>query len=84
MIACASRNAEQARPRIARLRPRRHAAQFEEAEAERGERVDVLGVLVEAGGEADRIREISPIARTGQAGGFAANSPARPENLSAR
>ena len=49
--------AEQPRPRIAGLRARRDGAAFDEAEAERGEPVDVRGVLVEAGGEADAIRE---------------------------
>src|SRR5204862_7937287 len=54
----ALRNAEQARARIARLRAGRDGADFDEAETERGHRVDVLGILVEARGEADRIREL--------------------------
>src|SRR5205814_6628796 len=49
---------EKARPRIAGLRPRRHGAHFEKPKTEGAERLDVLGVLVEAGGEADRIREL--------------------------
>ena len=50
--------AEQARLRIAGLRARRDRAAFDEAEAERREAVDVRGVLVEAGGEADAIGEL--------------------------
>src|SRR6185369_3237917 len=44
--------------RITRLRTRRRRADFDEAEAERCERVDVCPVLVEASGEADRIRKV--------------------------
>ena len=44
--------------RIAGLRPRRHGADLDEAEAEREQRVGHLAVLVEAGGEPDRIGEI--------------------------
>ena len=51
-------NAEQARPRIARLRARRDRADLDEAETECGERVDMLGVLVEACGQADRIGKL--------------------------
>ncbi len=51
------RDAEQARARVAVLRQRRDGADFEEAEAEPGQAVDVVAVLVEPGGEADRIRE---------------------------
>ena len=47
--------AEQARTRIARLRQRRHAAGFDEAEAETKQRVRHLGVLVEARRKPDRI-----------------------------
>ena len=47
--------AEQARPRIARLRLRRHAADLDEAEAEPEQRVHHLGILVEARRESDRI-----------------------------
>ena len=51
---------EQARPRIAGLRPRRHGADLDKAEAEAQQRVRHLRVLVEAGGDADRIGEIEP------------------------
>ena len=49
--------AEEARPRIAGLRARRHRAALDEAEAEPGQSVDVRGVLVEAGGEPHAIRK---------------------------
>ena len=52
--------AEQARARIARLRLRRHAADFDEAEAEAKQLVRHLGVLVEAGREPDRIGKRQP------------------------
>ena len=51
---------EQARARIAGLRARRHGADLDEAEAEPQQRVRHLGILVEAGREADRIGEIQP------------------------
>src|SRR6185369_2474157 len=52
------RNAEQARLRVAVLGARRDRADFEETEAEPGQAVDVVAVLVQAGGEADRIGEL--------------------------
>ena len=54
------RQPEHARLRIARLRLRRHRADLDEAEAQREQRIDVRAVLVEAGGQADRIRERQP------------------------
>ncbi len=51
---------EQARARIAGLRARGHGADLHEAEAEPQHRVRNLRVLVEAGGQADRIGEIEP------------------------
>jgi hypothetical protein len=54
----ALRQAEHARLRVAGLRPGRDRADLDEAEAERGQRVDVRRVLVEPGGEPDRIREV--------------------------
>ena len=42
------------------LRARGHGADFHEAEAEAQQRVGRLRVLVEAGGQADRIGEIKP------------------------
>ncbi len=53
----ALRNAEHARLRIARLRAWRRRADFDEAEAERRERIDVRAVLVESRGETDRVLE---------------------------
>jgi hypothetical protein len=47
--------AKQARPRIARLRLRRHAAGFDEAESEPQQRIHHFGVLVETGRKADRV-----------------------------
>ena len=56
--------AKQARPRIARLRLRRHAAGLDEAEAEPEQRIDHFGILVEAGRKADRIGKLRPKAAT--------------------
>ena len=50
--------AEEPRPRIAGLRARRHRADLDETEAEPEQRIRRLGVLVEAGGKAERIGEI--------------------------
>ena len=66
------RQAEQARLRVARLRPRRDGADLEEAEAQRGQRVDVLAVLVEAGGQADGVGEVEPHHAHRLAGGHGA------------
>jgi len=52
-----TRQAEQPRPRVARLRARRHRADLDEAEAERAERIQVFGVLVQSGGEPHRVGE---------------------------
>jgi hypothetical protein len=49
---------EQPRPRIAGLRLRRHRADLNKAEAEPQQRVRHLRVLVEACGNADRVREV--------------------------
>ncbi len=46
---------EEARARIPRLWPRRHRAHLDEAEAEAEQRIDRLPVLVETGGETDRV-----------------------------
>jgi hypothetical protein len=40
------------------LRARGHGAAFDEAETERGETVDVRGILVETGGKADPVGEL--------------------------
>ena len=55
MTARSSREAEQAGPRIAALRPRRDGTAFDEAEAELEHRVGHLAVLVETGREPHRI-----------------------------
>src|SRR5262249_39013150 len=52
--------AKQARTRIAGLRLRRHGSNLDEAEAEAQQRIGYLAILVEAGGDADRVREIQP------------------------
>ena len=54
------RDAEHAWLGVARLRARCHRADLDEAEAEARQRVDVLTVLVESCGEADRIGEGEP------------------------
>ena len=46
-----------ARPRVAGLRPRRHRAELDVAESQCSEGVEIIAVLVEAGGEAQRMRE---------------------------
>ena len=51
------RQAKDARAWIARLRTRREGAEFHEAEAEPRPGGDALGIFVETGGEADRVRE---------------------------
>ncbi len=58
--------AKQPRPRIARLRLRRHAAGFDEAEPEPEQRVHHFGILVEAGREPDRIGEPQAESRNGE------------------
>jgi len=54
------RQAEQARLRIAGLRARGDGADFDEAETQREQCIDVLAILVQAGGQADRIGEGQP------------------------
>ena len=54
----AARRSEHARFRIAGLRPRRHGAEFDVAEAERPERVEIVAVLVESRGESQRVRKL--------------------------
>src|SRR5258706_15053277 len=65
-----SRQAKEARARIAGLGKRRDAAELEEAEAEAGQGIDVLGVLVEARGEAERIGKLQPHRADGARGRF--------------
>jgi hypothetical protein len=71
--------AKQPRPRIARLRARRHGAAFDEAEPERRQRIDVRRILVEPGGEADAIGKLEAHHgdRDGGTGGVA--RPATPK-----
>ncbi len=52
--------AEQTGLRIAGLRTRRHAADLDEAEALAEHGVGYLAILIEAGGETDRIGKIEP------------------------
>ena len=61
---------EQARPRIAGLRQRGDGTDLDEAETEPQQRVRHLRVLVEAGGNADRIGEIEPEGAYRQFAGF--------------
>ncbi len=51
------RQAEHAGHRIARLRARRHGAHFNKSEAERCQAIDVCAILIQPGGQADRIGE---------------------------
>src|SRR5690606_17533198 len=60
-----ARQAEQARGRVAWLRPRRDRADLDEAEAQPEQRVDVGAVLVQARGQAHRVGEVE----TERAGG---------------
>jgi nucleotide-binding universal stress UspA family protein len=48
-------NPEHPRPRTSRLRPRGDGTDFDEAEAQRRQRIDVLAILVEPGGQANGI-----------------------------
>jgi hypothetical protein len=50
--------AEQPRTGVSALRARRDRADFDKAEAERGERIDVFAILVETGREAHRVRKV--------------------------
>ena len=59
--------AEDARARVAGLRPRHDAAELHEAEAEREQRVGDLALLVEAGREPDRIGDAPPESRDREA-----------------
>ena len=53
-------NAEHPWLGVARLRARRHGTDLDKAETEGGQRVDVFSILVQAGGQADRIAELQP------------------------
>ena len=52
------RQAEQPRLGVARLRARRDGADFDETEAQLGKAVDGRAILVQAGGQADRVGEV--------------------------
>ncbi len=54
------RQPEHPRARVARLGLRRDRSDLDEPEAHPQERVRRLGILVEAGGHADRVRELEP------------------------
>ena len=53
----ALRGPKHARPRVAGLRPRRHRAELDVAESQGPEGVEIIAVLVEAGGQAQRMRK---------------------------
>ena len=59
---------EHPRPRVIRLRLRRHRTDLNEREAKRAERVRAAGVLVETGGQPQRPGQVSPSARTRRTG----------------
>ena len=71
------RQPEEARLRVAGLRARRDGAALDEAEPERGESVDVRGVLVESGGEPDPVGELEPHRRDRRRRAGAPRAPAR-------
>jgi len=54
------RNAKQAWLGISRLRARRDGTDFDEAEAQRCQRVDVLAVLVQPSSQTDRVAKVEP------------------------
>jgi hypothetical protein len=54
------RNPEHARLWVAGLRPRRHRAQFDVAEAHGAERIEIVAVLVEAGSQSQRVSKLQP------------------------
>jgi hypothetical protein len=49
------RQAEDARARVARLRAWRHRADFDKAEAQRRQAIDVRAIFVETGGQTDAV-----------------------------
>ncbi|MNN53154.1 hypothetical protein D3C81_1678910 [compost metagenome] len=59
---------EQPRLRITRLRARRDGTDLDETEAQLGKAIDGVAVLVQAGGQADRIGEVQSHHRHRQAG----------------
>ncbi len=77
------RQPEHARPRIARLRARRHGAHFDEAEAERAQRIDVGAVLVQARRQPDRVRERDAHHRAGLRRHARADAARQPQRMRA-
>ena len=76
------RHPEDARAGIARLRARRHAADFDKAEALGQHGVGHFRVLVEAGGEPDRIGEVQPPDDSTGGSGRPASGSAAPNRFS--
>ncbi len=77
------RQPKHARPRVARLRARRHGAHFDEAEAERAKRVDIGAVLVQPRRQPDRIRERDPHHRAGLRRHARADTARQPQRMRA-
>src|SRR5690606_39928285 len=65
-----ARKSEHARLRVSGLRARSGGTDFDETEAEGGQRVDVRAVLVQSGGEPDRVVEAQAEAVDGQGRGL--------------
>ena len=68
--------AEHPRLRVAGLRLGGDGSDLDEAEPEREQRTDSLGVLVEAGGETERTRELAAKRRHAQLGSASCEDPA--------
>jgi hypothetical protein len=61
------RGAKHPRPRITGLRSRRHGAELDMAEADPPERVQIIRILVEAGGESQGMGKLEAETGEGQA-----------------
>lgn len=72
------RQAEQARPGIARLRSRSDGADLDEAETELAEPVDGVAVLVQARGQPHRVGKPRPSTETGRLAGLGVSRRFRP------
>ncbi len=75
---------EHARLRVAGLGARRHGAELDVAETERTERVEMVAVLVEAGGESESVGEAQAETLHAEFGGNGRGAPQRPEQSQAR
>ena len=78
------RNSEHARLRIPRLRPRCHRAQFDVAEAQCTQSIQVVAVLIEAGCQSQGMREVQTETTYGDFFGNPRRRPDRPQPAQCR